>query len=383
MAKKKHDREAMKRELKERRAKSSDRKASSGGSFKSFLVCPEDVAIYKPSTDGDDHEIDILTYQAGKRDPLREDGEWTGGLDIFVHQNVGSNNDQFVCPAQDSYEQPCPICECRQELYNEGEKDKANRLWPSRRTVYNILNYDNKEEEEKGVQIFPVAFAYLEEPIAKLVAKAQRRGDKNIDPNIDVADPDNGRTISFNVSKKTITIRDKPVTVPDYSAIELIPRNYKITDEDLDDCYCLDDFIYLGEENEEKDEIDWKAFYKEIDEAFTGGDSEEEKDTDTDKGGRGRSRNRGSEKDEDKKEEATDTDKGSRRRGSKKDKEKEETETNKDSCPGEFAVDVGSFSECENCFDFIKCAKKNKENKKESKKEEEKSTGRGRRSRIK
>ena len=373
MARKKYDREMMRKDLRERRKMGEERKLGGGG-FKTFLVCPEDVSIYKPDTSGDDHEIDILPYQAGKRDPLRKEGEWTRCLDIFVHNNVGSSNDQFVCPAQEFYNEKCPVCEERTRLYSDGEKDKADRLWPSRRIVYNILCYDSKKEEEKGVQIFPVAYTYLEEGIKKLEAKAKRRADKDIDPNISVEDPDEGRTISFNVSSKTVPIHGKPVPVPDYDGIELMPRDYKISDEDLDDCYALDKFLYLGKENEDEDDIDWKAFYNEINESFTGDDGEEKKSDEDEVKAEKEEGRRSGRRDRNKKEEKKD--------------EKDTEDINKKSCPGEFGTkDVGSFDECERCSDFPDCAsekrKQEKEDKKEDKKEGRERSGRsGRRSRI-
>jgi len=372
-----YDRDKMRKDLVERKKAGDQRKSSAN--FKTFLVCPEDVNIYKPNTDGEDHWIDILPYQAGKFDPLREEGEWTHALDVFVHMNVGPSNDQFVCPAQ--YNKKCPICNDRKVKYEEGEEKQANRLWPSRRNVYNILCYDDKEQEGKGVQIFPVSFKYLEEPIQKLAAKSKRKGEDDIDPNVLIADPVDGRTISFNVDSKTITINDKGVKVPEYSSYELEKRDYEISEDELKDCYVLDEFLYLGEDNKDSDDIDWDAFYKEIYEAYYDEDYDGKKDKEEEEEettGRRTRGGRGRDKVEDKEDEES-TGRSSRK-GGKKDKDNKD-EQNKDNCPGEFGVDVGTFSECEDCDDFADCAveKKDRENGDgEKEKEEKKSTGRSR-----
>jgi len=353
-----YDREEMRKQLEERKKAGEQRKP--GGNFKTFLVCPDDVQIYKPGTDGEDHWIDILVYQAGTRDPLRKDGEWTHCLDVDVHLNVGVDNDQFVCPSQ--YNKRCPICDERKSLYEDGDKDRADKLWPSRRTVYNIICYDNDAETEKGVQIFPVAYKYLEEPIQKLAAKAKRKGEDDIDPNILIADPEEGRTVSFNVDTKTVPINDKPIKMPEYSSYELEKRDYVISEEELNDCWALDSFLYLGEENQDAEEIDWKAFYDEIYEAFYDeevDDNKKEKETPKEeKKSSSRSRSRGSKKEEE--------------------EEEEEESHDKDDCPGEFGVDTGTYSECEKCADFEDCAVAKGEKKNSKEKKEEKSTGRSR-----
>jgi len=399
-----YDREKMRKELEERKKAGDQRKSSA--SFKSFLQCSEDVPIYKPNTDGEDHWIDILPYQAGAFDPLRKEGEWTHSLDVFVHMNVGPNNDQFVCPKQ--YGKKCPICEDRTVLYEEGEESKANRLWPSRRNVYNVFCYDDKEEEDKGVQIFPVSFKYLEEPIQKLAAKSKRKGE-DIDPNVLIADPVDGRTISFNVDSKTISINGKAVKVPEYSSYELEKRDYEIGEDELKDCFVLDEFLYLG--GEAGEEVDWDEFYKEIYEAYfdedydgaaktsktsepEGEEAEEEEETGSRRSRGGKSRKKVADDSE-----VESSGRSGRRSRKKEDDEGEEEEEGsgqtKDNCPGEFGADVGTYSECEDCDDFEDCAVEKKKNEsggeeksagrsrsRSKKTEEKKSTGRGRRRKI-
>lgn len=341
------DREEMRRQLKERQKAGNERKSGSG--FKSFLMIPEDVSIFKP--DVGDHEIDILPYVAGKYDPLVDEGSYTHCLDILVHMAVGSANDQFICP--DQYGNKCPICEKRNKLYAVGEEERANQLWPSRRTVYNILCYDNKKEEEKGVQVYPVSYFYLEKEIQKLAAKSKRKNDKSIDPNILIADPKDGRTVSFTVDKKTININKKAIKVPDYSSYELQKRDYEIDESDLESCFCLDDFLYLGQAKQDSGEIDWKEFYKEIKESFDDAEEDDEQDKKSKKRKK-KSRDEEEPEDEDEGEEDSDDE---------EDDDDEEGQIDRDSCPGEFGVDTGDYDECEDCIDFIKCAATKKKTK--------------------
>ena len=381
-----YDREKMRKELEDRKKAGDQRKSTVN--FKTFLVCPDNVSIYKPDTAGNDHCLDILPYQAGKFDPLCKEGEWAHCLDVFVHMNVGPSNDQFVCPNQ--YGKKCPICDDRKVLYEEGDEKRANRLWPSRRNVYNILCYDDKDEEDKGVQIFPVAYKYLEEPVQKLAAKSKRKDESDIDPNVLIADPVDGRTISFNVDSKKINIDGKSIFVPEYSSFELEKRKYEISEDELKDCYVLDEFLYLGEENRGQDEIDWDAFYKEIYESYYDEDFDGDKKEDDEKP---HSRVRGGRSRDDKETDNSDNEDGkssrSRRHSTRENKndeddDKKESQTKED-CPGEFGVDVRTFAECEDCDDFADCAveKKNSESSDDDKKEEDdddsgKSRGRSR-----
>ena len=169
----KFDKKQMKKDLLERKKKGEER---SSGSFRTFLKIPKDIdyTFWNPKArdGGEDKTIDILPYQAGAFDPLMEKGQWTHCLDVYVHKSIGAANDQFVCPQQ-NYGKPCPICEKRAKLYEDGDDELAKKLYPSRRTVYNIISYEPESDEDKGVMIFEVAYTYLEDPIQELAAKAE------------------------------------------------------------------------------------------------------------------------------------------------------------------------------------------------------------------
>jgi len=69
---------------------------------------PEGVKFFKVKEGP--HTIDILPFPAGITHPKAEEGQTIWVLDLFVHQNVGVEEQSYVCP-QATWGLPCPVCQ--------------------------------------------------------------------------------------------------------------------------------------------------------------------------------------------------------------------------------------------------------------------------------
>jgi len=188
------------------------------------------------------HIGDIIPYKAGNRDPNTKEGQWTYVLDIWVHGNVGVNQDSFVCPSR-NYNQPCPICEYREELRNEEEYDEdvVKSLYPKRRSIYNWLCYDDPKEEAKGIQVWDVAHFFMEKKLMA-ISKVPARGGAG-GGYVAFADPDEGRSIQFE--------RKGSKNNTEFLGHQFVPREgYTITDEVLGLAHQLDQIIHIPDYEE-------------------------------------------------------------------------------------------------------------------------------------
>ncbi len=206
--------------------------------------------VYKPElgiktwfADKDEHEIDILPYRVGKYDPSVEEGEWGYFLEMQVHRNVGPRDLQFLC-LEMMFKKPCPICIHRNDLrknppegkrQQEQHEEKLKELKASRQTVYNIICYDNKEEEAKGVQQWQVAYFYFENHISALakIPKSQGGGYQSFSH----MNQEFGRTITFTRTGDGLQTK--------YDAFRFHERNYDISDDDLEECKTLDETVHI------------------------------------------------------------------------------------------------------------------------------------------
>ena len=218
-----------------------------------------------------DHIIDIIPYEAGRIDTITKTGDPTYCFELYVHRDVGPTQDQRVICLAETLGEACPICEHRRLLQKEGS-DEANwkPLFPKQRNIYNIVCYDTDKEESKGVQIWEVAWFYMEKHLLKLAKGPMQRGSRKggssgIDPNIAFADPDDGRSICFNVETEGKEYHE-------YTAHQFEKRDYEISDEILESAHCIDEMIKIptyaevhelywgepldGEENEIEEDIE-------------------------------------------------------------------------------------------------------------------------------
>jgi len=217
------------------------------GKFRDFLRA--DIQIKRFNCGEGDHLLDILCYIAGENNPNPKvrPGDLTYVLDIWVHDGIGANEDQFVCLSR-NYNQRCPICERQKQLKNEGyewDDPQVKALEPRRRTLYNVLCYDNEREEAKGVQVWVVSHWNFERHVSEL-AKATPRGGGCIM----FSHPDQGKSIAFRREGKKMTDTK-------YVGHRFVDRNYIIPNEILEQTHCLEDLINIPD-------------YKTVYEAFYG-----------------------------------------------------------------------------------------------------------------
>lgn len=245
------DRKRAAEELMRRTQESNERKE--GETLSKYFDPDLDLTFVKFSTTKEEpHILDIIPFIAGSKIPkfmrVRE-GDLAYYLDIYVHQNVGGGKAWVVCP-QKNYDKPCPICEYIDSLRADGkEYEDFSDIVAKRRCVYNIVNMSNSKEERKGVQIWEVSHRFSEKPI-QAAAKNPRGGGY-----IAFSHPDKelGQSISFSVDS------DKYKTV---SGFKLVPRDYDISDDILQQALKLDQIIVT-------------LSYKEIDNLMSRGASDD------------------------------------------------------------------------------------------------------------
>lgn len=233
----KFDRAKAREELLRRTQQSAERRE--GEMSYKYFATDKDLPLWRCGiTKEDPHLLDIIPFVAGSqyprfaKDPVNE-GDLTYYLDIYVHQNIGPGKAQIVCP-QRNYGKPCPICEDIEAKVKDGwEWEDYSGIAPKRRCVYNVWVLSDPKEEAKGVQIWEASHRFSEKQI-QAQAKAPRGGGV-----IPFASPEeDGHSISFSVEN------DEYRTV---SGMKLVPRDYVIPDEVLEDAFTLDELIVLLE----------------------------------------------------------------------------------------------------------------------------------------
>jgi hypothetical protein len=203
------------------------------------------------------HIVDILPWEVGPdmpvdttgENPITDEGDFDYVLDLFVHQNVGSMRQPYVCPWE-NFRLPCPICEFIKA--NRLPKEEWSKHRPKRRSIYLIWDRTDAKEENKGVQIFDAAHFFMEEKIEE-IAKLPRGGGYDT-----FSDPDEGKSVCW-------TRKGSGKENTSYLGHRFIKRESKIPDKILDSTFSLDQVI------------DMHPSYEEIEKAFNGVAEEEEK----------------------------------------------------------------------------------------------------------
>jgi hypothetical protein len=222
------------------------------GQFRNIFKESPDLRLWKCKSG--DHIFDIIPYQAGQYDPKAKPGSWKYVLILFVHYQVGVNQDAYVCPAR-NFNKPCPICEYRAELMKQEDYDEdlVKSLSPKQRSIYNIVVYDSEKERDVGVQVFDVAHWFMERYLAAMSKVPTLPGQQVNKPYVPFSDPDEGKLISFT--------RKGEGKNSEFIGHRFIDRTYTIPDEYLAGAYKLDEWITL-------------STYDEIKLAFYGGEEE-------------------------------------------------------------------------------------------------------------
>jgi hypothetical protein len=197
---------------------------------------PEDVGFWRP--DIADHLIDIIPFVASEQHPRVPEGRMAFNIDVWIHQNIGPMYDQFVCP-QRMFKQPDPICNYMRGKRLPEKEWKA--IAPKRRTVYLVWVHDSPEEEEKGIQIWEVAWWNFEKNVDE-IAKSPKGGAP-----VPFSDYDEGKSIAFSI-KKSGTFTDssgKERDSMDFVGHRFVDRDERIPDQILDQSFSLDEIVNI------------------------------------------------------------------------------------------------------------------------------------------
>lgn len=197
---------------------------------------PNGMGFWRP--DFGDHLIDVIPFFAGEQHPRVPEGRMAYNIDVWIHQNIGSNYDQFVCQ-QRMFKKPDPICNYMRGKRLPEKEWKA--IAPKRRTVYLVWVHDTPEEEEKGLQIWEVAWWNFEKNVDE-IAKNPKGGAP-----VPFSDWDEGKSIAFSI-KKSGTFTDssgKERDSMDFVGHRFVDRDENIPDEILEQSFSLDECITI------------------------------------------------------------------------------------------------------------------------------------------
>lgn len=138
----------------------------------------EQYKEFKP-TEGD-HRIRIM--------PPTFEGAEHYALPIYVHREVGPDNQQYLCLSKMKQE-PCPVCEEYARARREGEDEKyTKKLRPSERRVAWVID---RNHEDEGPLVYNMPVGKQDKRICA-VAKDQETGET-----LWLDDPDKGYDIFF------------------------------------------------------------------------------------------------------------------------------------------------------------------------------------------
>lgn len=236
----------------------------SGREYSTFYETPEGMQIFQVKADkknesGTTYKVDCIPFEVLNNFP---DKMWKGGnppeagdtwyvIDVHVHKNVGPNNESFICPKHSfrsgiasGDKAGCPWCEEMDRLQNLEPDDRKRKeiyfsMRPQRRLLFNFINRDGGEEEDKGIQLFDVAYNY----------KFHEGIDDAIEEDEDGVstwwDIDDGKLLRFKVKHDGEATNEKTGKSYDkikFTSFKLVKRvdpvtkkSYVISDEELEE----------------------------------------------------------------------------------------------------------------------------------------------------
>ncbi|OGH07207.1 MAG: hypothetical protein A2W22_00585 [Candidatus Levybacteria bacterium RBG_16_35_11] len=331
----------------------------------------DDVSVDFYTPKAGEHIVDIVPFDMGpdspifRGKPLTVEGDPDYVLDLWVHYGEGVGADQSVICLAQTFEKKCPICEHRQQLMADGETEKADQLKSKRRTIYNVVSYDSRADEAKGVQVWNVAFFYIEKHLLKLAKQPIRSGRTDIDPYINFASEfSDGKSISFEIDDKG--------EYAEYGGHKLLDRDYDLPQEVIEGAHQLDQLINIPEYEDVYQLHYMEEETTEGEEDFQVPEEDEVEETSVPARGRGRARQpepvveeevqedteeSQDEVVEDVQEEIEETPPPKPARRARMPKQKEPVVEDENPCIGEgtFGVDNGNLNECDECSVFDSC----------------------------
>jgi phage pi2 protein 07 len=235
--------------LKDRLKKSYESKDRGAGTRPSAMnwKLVEDIKFYKPKEGK--NKIDIIPYEIKtKNDPLVKTGDAKVGdqsymLDLWIHSNIGPTQAQIICN-KENFNKPCPICEQRQQFYNDGKKDEASALKAKRQCFYNVRDVKNNPDE---IQIWPIShFLFEKELIEEAKASADDGGI------VDFVDIDEGKSINFRAAETESVINGKSVKFLEYKSFSFTERDEALNEKWVKKAVSFDELMILNTYDEAK-----------------------------------------------------------------------------------------------------------------------------------
>jgi len=229
----------LREQLRKRTQEAYNRK-DGGNRFKDYFSIAKMEGINKVKFSKGEHLFDIIPYEAGEHDPNCPAGEFTYGMDVWVHMGIGASEEQVLCLAQ--YKQPCPICEevkIRREQGLDYDAD-IKPLIAKRRNVFNVIIRKNKEEEAKGVQLLEISYHFLGKHLASISKDPYGDGE------VTFSDPVDGKTIAME--RTGVGAKDTG-----YSGHRLVDRRKEVSNKELEQALCLDSLVELKTYKEVKE----------------------------------------------------------------------------------------------------------------------------------
>lgn len=225
------------REEKKRKLVSAKQRAAAGGnSFeRPSLKLPSGCNIVTWSKDGV-YRYDILPYELKKNhgNPFAKrfglgEGDLYFERTYYTHRLPGEGNDSYACLKR-NFNKPCPICEEVARLAKEGASEDDYK--PLRAKQRQLFNFVDKDEEDKGVQVFDSSTFGFGELLDTRVNSADE--DDQFDT---FADPESGKTLK-------ITAKEQPGMKKFFKAVDIQFKDRPAYGDDiLEKTFNLDDLV--------------------------------------------------------------------------------------------------------------------------------------------
>lgn len=204
------------------------------------LNLPKGIPIFKEELDSR-VSLDILPYVV--TDPRHPDK--VEDIEIAIkgslwyrrsykrHGNVGASNATVVCPT--SVGMPCPICEYRTRMLNDGhnwQDEEVRALRPSARNLYYVQPKNDKKLDDVP-HIWDVAqFIFQDKLNAELAEKEDYAG---------FPDLEDGLTLRIRFSEQSMG----KIKFAETSRIDFEARDYRYDERDIEALPTLDDVLIV------------------------------------------------------------------------------------------------------------------------------------------
>ena len=338
-----------KHSLKDRLKSRYENRSSSNSRVQALNFKSKEVKFFKPKKGN--NFINILPYTiATKNHPLVRSGDAEVGeedfvLDLWIHQYVGPNKSDIICPKR-NFNKPCPICEAGDEYRDQGKKDESSKCRPSHRAFYNIVD---TEDDDSGVQIFSTSFKNFHEELMNEAGDAGKDEENSDSDIIDFIDFKNGKVVKFRAEEESYN-KNKYF---EFKSFKFQKRTEPIGKEIRENIFNLDEYMVIHS-------------YDEIKSAFFGNDEDEEEseevvdseDIDEDEEEAPKAKKSSAKEEEEEEEEPPF--KGSKEEDDDDDKKPAKSSSKAtDDCPNglTFGKDCGSEDVCDDCPKWEDCYK--------------------------